>query len=204
MRLPCDHFFSALTIYFTRENLDRSCCFAILKPGLRTPTPADSIPDARRAFGSWDFLTDHTSPLAERWGGWYVTGQHGETRHMGNVLAHKDGHEIRLDREAGANVTRLDERIPMGRYPRADSDLVALMVLEHQVTMHNLLAEGALRVCRWLHYQTALHQELGEPVTAEPTGTALRVIETETLRILTPALTPGWLRRHSRPNLIDA
>ena len=130
------------------------------------------------------FLTDHTSPLAERWGGWYVTGQHGAARHMGNAIAHEDGHEIRLDREAGANVSRLEDRLSTERYLRADSDLVALMVLEHQVTMHNLLAEGALRVRRWLHYQTALQQELGEPVTPEPTGTALRVIETETRRIL--------------------
>jgi hypothetical protein len=130
------------------------------------------------------FLTDHTSPLAERWGGWYVTGQHGDARHMGNAIAHEDGHEVRLDREAGANINRLDAWFPVGRYPRPDSDIVALMVLEHQVTMHNLLAEGGLRVRRWLHYQQALQQELGETVTTEPTGTALRVVEGETRRIL--------------------
>jgi hypothetical protein len=130
------------------------------------------------------FLTDHTSPLAERWGGWYVTGQHGDARHMGNAIAREDGHEVSLDREAGANINRLDAWFPVGRYPRPDSDIVALMVLEHQVTMHNLLAEGALRVRRWLHYQQALQQELGETVSTEPTGTALRVIEGETRRIL--------------------
>jgi hypothetical protein len=130
------------------------------------------------------FLTDHTSPLAERWGGWYVTGQHGADRHMGNVIALPDGNEFSLDREAGANVSRLDDWIQVSRYPRPDSDIVALMVLEHQVTMHNLLVEGALRVRRWLHYQKALQQELGEAVTTEPTGTALLVIKTETRRIL--------------------
>jgi hypothetical protein len=72
----------------------------------------------------------------------------------------------------------------VSRYPRPDSDIVALMVLEHQVTMHNLLVEGALRARRWLHYQQALQEELGEVVTKEPTGTALLVIETETRRIL--------------------
>jgi len=141
---------------------------------------ADGEPIARAG----SFLTDHTSPLAERWGGWYVTGVHGNVRHMGNAIARDEGLEIRLDREAGANVSRLDDRIPTGRYPRGDSDLVALMVFEHQVTVHNILAEGALRARRWLHYQQALQKELGEPVTEEPTGTALRVIEGETRRIL--------------------
>ena len=140
------------------------------------------------------FLTDHTSPLAERWGGWYVTGQHGDARHMGNVIAREDGHEISLDRETGANLSRLDARFPVGRYPRPDSDIVALMVLEHQITMHNLLAEGTLRVHRWLHYQRALQAELGETVTTEPTGTALRVVEGETRRILA-----GLLFRNEAP-----
>src|SRR2546430_12318055 len=30
--------------------------------------------------------TDH-SPWSERWGGWYVTGTHGDQPHMGNLLA---------------------------------------------------------------------------------------------------------------------
>ena len=33
------------------------------------------------------FRTDHTSPFAERWGGWYVTGTHGKQTHMGNWVA---------------------------------------------------------------------------------------------------------------------
>ena len=32
------------------------------------------------------FTTDH-SPWRERWGGWYVTGTHGDQPHMGNLLA---------------------------------------------------------------------------------------------------------------------
>ena len=38
-------------------------------------------------FGSGTFTTDHRSPFTERWGGWYVSGTHGEMRHMGNVLS---------------------------------------------------------------------------------------------------------------------
>ena len=34
--------------------------------------------------GSGAFATDHRLPLNTRWGGWYVTGQHGKLRHRGN------------------------------------------------------------------------------------------------------------------------
>ena len=32
------------------------------------------------------FITDHRSPLKERWGGWYVTGTTGDQVHMGNAV----------------------------------------------------------------------------------------------------------------------
>jgi len=136
------------------------------------------------------FLTDHTSPLSERWGGWYVTGTHGTARHMGNatVTPTDQTQGFELDRETAANVSQLDRWISTDRYLRPDSDIVALMVLEHQVTLHNRLAEGALRVRRWMHYQKALQHELGEPVSDKPSGTAQRVIESETRRILSALL----------------
>src|SRR5204862_2894295 len=33
------------------------------------------------------FSSDHRSPFAERWGGWFITGGTGRTVHMGNTLA---------------------------------------------------------------------------------------------------------------------
>ena len=130
------------------------------------------------------FLTTHESPLAERWGGWYVTGNHGALRHMGNAFAHeKDGSAL-LDREPGANQLDLSAWFSTHRYLRPDSDLVALMVLEHQVEMHNRLVRAGLRTRRWLHYQESLRQELGQPPSREPTGSARVVIDSETTRIL--------------------
>src|SRR5262249_26463624 len=32
------------------------------------------------------YRIDHTSPLAHRWGGWYVTGTSGEQAHLGNLI----------------------------------------------------------------------------------------------------------------------
>lgn len=85
-------------------------------------------------------FTEHDSPLKERWGGWYVTGSHGEMRHMGNTVAieNEDG-SATLDTEIGANLSKLTGLIDTEPYIRDDSDIVSLMVLEHQVTAHNAI-----------------------------------------------------------------
>jgi hypothetical protein len=83
------------------------------------------------------YLTDHRSPLSQRWGGWYVTGTHGSDRHLGNAIA--GGGPRGIDRERGANVTDLKGRVNTSQYPVPSSDLAALMVLNHQVQMHNLI-----------------------------------------------------------------
>ena len=98
---------------------------------------ADSSGEPILEAGS--YLTDHRSPLSERWGGWYVTGTQGEARHMGNGSA--KGRAYKIDSEHGANVTDLKGRVNMALYPVPSSDLVALMVLNHQVRMHNLITQ---------------------------------------------------------------
>ncbi|MDE3198198.1 MAG: hypothetical protein KGN84_17755 [Acidobacteriota bacterium] len=124
-------------------------------PGFLTRSVfADSAGEPLPEAGS--FLTDHRSPLSERWGGWYVTGTHGAARHMGNAVA--SGLNHRIDSERGANLTSLEGRIHPGAYPEPGSDIVALMVLNHQVRMHNLFAR--------LSYEARLgRSEL--PATAE-------------------------------------
>ncbi|MFI4859421.1 MAG: hypothetical protein ACIAXF_01940 [Phycisphaerales bacterium JB063] len=96
--------------------------------------------------GAGSFVTGHASPLEKRWGGWYVTGEHGTMRHMGNVIAHETEHNAELDMDSGANRDSLDDLIRTDRYLAPGSDIVALMVLEHQVEMHNLLTQGAAAV----------------------------------------------------------
>ncbi len=91
------------------------------------------------------FRTDYTSSLAERWGGWYVTGTHGNQRHMGNVTVHDKNHPEQLNTEAGANVVDLRNLLDVEPYLVADSDIVALMVLEHQVAMHNQITAANYR-----------------------------------------------------------
>ncbi len=85
------------------------------------------------------FITDHRSPLAERWGGWYVSGEHGSQRHLGNVIFEADGSESPLIGERSANVLDLDPYINPYDYLRSTSDIVSLMTLEHQTRMTNLI-----------------------------------------------------------------
>lgn len=110
------------------------------------------------------FRTDHASPFAERWGGWYVTGTHGGQSHMGNrVVRGKVGNDRPDADPAGQNVTSLKDRFTVGHYLTPHSDLVALMVLEHQVEGHNRLARANLMTRQAVHAEAALNRDLGEP-----------------------------------------
>lgn len=84
-------------------------------------------------------LTDDTSPFAERWGGWYVSGSHGRQRHMGNCWIADEEVSEELDTDSAANLTDLSTKFDVRPYLTPHSDIVALMVLEHQVMMHNVL-----------------------------------------------------------------
>ena len=99
-------------------------------------------PDGHPILSARTFLTDQTSPFHERWGGWYVTGQHGSQRHMGNLLVGGSDSPETIDMDKGANVQSLDGFCDTTSYLSGHSDIVALMVLEHQTSMHNLLARA--------------------------------------------------------------
>ena len=84
------------------------------------------------------FITDDSSPLAERWGGWYVTGSHGEMTHMGNTFLRG----TQFDTRSNGNRPVLRDEFNTQHYLSAYSDIVALMVLEHQTQMHNTLTRA--------------------------------------------------------------
>ena len=90
-------------------------------------------------LSSGTYRTNDSSPLKDRWGGWYVSGTHGRQRHMGNAITRGIRGPEDLDREVGANVTDLKSRVDTDPYLTSHSDLVALMVLAHQTAVHNQL-----------------------------------------------------------------
>jgi hypothetical protein len=129
-----------LTPAIVRRDDDCASCHATSRtlgvPGLvvRSVFPDRAGMPVQRA-GS--FSTDHRSPLEQRWGGWYVTGTHGASRHMGNQMATDEAGT--LDPNTGANVTDLKRFLAPGAHLTPHSDLVALMVFEHQVRITNLI-----------------------------------------------------------------
>ena len=125
---------------FTRNDRCLACHLSwdtLGVPGLQVlsmaPLPAD--PNAY-ATG---FVTDHRSRLVDRWGGWYVTGTHGETAHMGNVEVLDVPDPNATFGVVPPVLDSLAERIDLDGYPSPYSDVVALLVLDHQTHMTNLI-----------------------------------------------------------------
>jgi hypothetical protein len=94
-------------------------------------------------------MSDRT-PFKERFGGWYVTGTHGDQQHWGNLTASVTRETIgdakaflrRLDLRPGANVTSLEARFDTTPYLTPYSDMAALLVLTHQTRIHNLITRA--------------------------------------------------------------
>src|SRR5580658_8568899 len=95
--------------------------------------------EARESHGS-AFITDDRTSFEERWGGWYVTGTHGSQVHLGNNPELTDPlNPGRASKEGTQNVISLEDRFNTARYLAPTSDIVALMTLEHQTRMINLM-----------------------------------------------------------------
>jgi hypothetical protein len=69
-------------------------------------------------------VVDDRDPIASRWGSWYVTGRSIPPQHLGTAIASPPWAASRAD---------------LTRYPSPPTDVVALMVLEHQTHAMNLL-----------------------------------------------------------------
>jgi hypothetical protein len=126
-------------------------------------------------LSSGSFRIDHTSPLEKRWGGWYVSGEHGPQKHLGNLIVKGKLEPEQIDNSAGHNVINLQSRVGLSSYLTPHSDIVALMVLEHQAMAQNLLTQANFVTRQALHYETALNRELNEPVTEHRASTLSRI-----------------------------
>lgn len=127
-------------------------------------------PSGTQAGRTPGYITGHQSPLAERWGGWYVTGKHGSQLHMGNaVVENKDSPE-QINRVKNANVTDLTGRFEGANYLSLKSDIVAHLVLAHQTQMHNLIT--------LTNYQTRIAQfkQLPPDAYKKPTEELVRYL----------------------------
>ena len=111
--------------------------------------PADSIP------------TDSKGSLRGRWAGWFVTGSHGNQRHLGNLMIDSKTAKTAGDTVDHANVMDLSRWFDVTKYLSRHSDLVALLVLQHQVSIHNLLTDANHRARAQLHFAAMANREQG-------------------------------------------
>ena len=99
-------------------------------------------------------MVNHRTPIAERWGGYYVTGCPPELKHRGNGFVEGTGKEGVID---------LRKQLDLTKYPAKSSDILPLMVLEHQGYIHNLLTRIAYQARRELelnHEISAVYPEI--------------------------------------------
>ena len=80
------------------------------------------------------------TPLKDRWGGYYVTGKHGNQPHRGNLIGEKDLARFNEEPLFKGNITDLSSYFDTSKYYGTGSDILALMILEHQAHMHNYVA----------------------------------------------------------------
>ncbi len=126
--------------------------------------------------------TDRT-PIAERWGGWYVTGTNGDQGHLGNLFAPALFSEVtnartylaKMDRSSSVNVTDLGKRFDTTPYLGQTSDIVALLVLAHQSYVHNLITIANFETRKALYDERLLLESRGTPAEEHLDTTMMRV-----------------------------
>lgn len=126
-------------------------------------------------LSSGSYRVDHTTPLKHRWGGWYVSGTHGKQTHLGNLVFRQPEAREPVESTEGLNVTDLSSRFETKDYLAPHSDLVALMVLEHQTKGQNLLTRANFEARMALHQEKMLNQELKEPPEHRWNSTNVRI-----------------------------
>jgi len=123
-------------------------------------------------------MVDHTTPIEQRWGGWYVTGTHGSQKHLGNLIVRGRDVQEPVDNSAGQNVNALKGRLNVNHYVSPHSDIVALMVLEHQVLVHNRIVKAGFDTRQALSYDVMMNKTLENPVGTRSESTTRRINST--------------------------
>ena len=129
---------------------------------------------------------DHTTPVSERWGGWFVTGRI-PLEHRGNAVGSDDRF---AEFTAGLLGQPYDRLFKPARYPTPYSDVVAHLVLAHQTRVHNAIAKAGHETRVAMAYQNEMQRLFGEP-SASLLASVKRRIEGPAERLLADLLLAG-------------
>jgi hypothetical protein len=95
-------------------------------------------------------------------------------RHLGNAIA-DDNRKDPIDPGPGANLESLSRLVRTTPYLQPTSDLVALMVLEHQSQMHNLITRASFETRRAKHHDAVMNAALKRSVDSVSESTGRRI-----------------------------
>ena len=132
-------------------------------------------------------VVEDETPFEQRWGGWYVTGYHGPENHRGNVLGSERGDQLVFELER-ARPDDLSPYFDPSSYLRNRSDVVALLVFEHQLTVQNSLTRAGLMSRKMIAYQHGLQKAFKEPITDEPAYDSVKSVFATTVQDLVDRL----------------
>jgi hypothetical protein len=88
-------------------------------------------------------ITDHRTPFADRWGGWYISALHGEQPDRANGVAADPAEPRAIANQGKRNLASLAKEVNLTGYLEPTSDIVALLTFEHQTQMTNLMTRLA-------------------------------------------------------------
>ena len=152
-------------------------------PSLRTRSV---FPDANGEplSGSGSSNIAPSTPLAERWGGWYVTGTKAPFEHRGNLTGKKIDDFEGPAAQPTRNLLSLEGVVDTRRYLLKTSDVVPLLMHDHQVHVHNVLSTANQDARIALHRWPAMREILGLPKDAPPQGSCLVVFDSQAEKVL--------------------
>ena len=152
-------------------------------PSLRTRSV---FPDANGEplSGSGSSNIAPSTPLAERWGGWYVTGTKAPFEHRGNLTGKKIDDFEGPAAQPTRNLLSLEGVVDTRRYLLKTSDVVPLLMHDHQVHVHNVLSKANQDARIALHRWPAMREILGLPKDAPPQGSCLVVFDSQAEKVL--------------------
>jgi hypothetical protein len=157
-------------------------------------SPVDDATDSR-TYSSASEVDDRT-PIAERWGGWYLSGwylpglENKQVTHLGNLPLRVEGNSGRADgAQLRALVGTRDNRgnvkgyFDTTAYLADKSDVVALLVMEHQTFVQNLITRTNYKA------GTVMSRDGRDPKSAPRTWAALDTRDQAALRaVMEPLL----------------
>lgn len=114
-------------------------------------------PDGHAILKAGSDLVDLRLPWEKRFGGWYVTGLK-NSQHRGNQIFVET--DFGAEKANRAPLVENHDKIDHTNLLHSDSDIIAHLVLQHQVQFHNALSKLTLMTQKALHDQKVFDQLL--------------------------------------------